>query len=77
MSRSHYQKTLSELIRSRGRPISNSPVSEGASSGSPSGSSRSSPNNEPLMEEAESEQSHFPLHFPETTTDLRTNAECS
>ena len=35
MSQSHCQKTLSELIRSRGRPISKSPViSEGASSGS-------------------------------------------
>ena len=40
MSQSHYQKTLSELIRSRGRPISKpSPVSEGASSSSQSGSS--------------------------------------
>ena len=39
MSQSHYQKTLLELIRSRGRPISKSPVSEGASNGSPSGSS--------------------------------------
>ena len=34
MSQSHYQKTLLELIRSRGRPISKSPVSEGASSSS-------------------------------------------
>ena len=42
MSRSHYQKTLSELIRSRGRPISKSPVSEEASSSSQSGSSRGS-----------------------------------
>ena len=42
MSQSHYQKTLSELIRSHGRPISKSSVSEGASSGSPSGSSRGS-----------------------------------
>ena len=39
MSQSYYQKTLSELFRSHGRPISKSPVSEGASSGSPSGSS--------------------------------------
>ena len=31
--------TLSELIHSRGRPISKSPVSEGASSSSQSGSS--------------------------------------
>ena len=32
MSQSHCQKTLSELIRSRGRPISKSPVvSEGGS----------------------------------------------
>ena len=46
--------SLPEVIRSRGRPISNSPVSEGASSSS-------SPNNEPLMEE--SEQSHFPEDY--------------
>ena len=39
MSQSYYQKTLSELIRSCGRPISKSPVSEGASSNSQSGSS--------------------------------------
>ena len=42
MSQSHYQKTLSELIRSHGRPISKSPVSEGASSSSQSSSSRGS-----------------------------------